>query len=268
MKLEFFELNFSGKHFQTLERETSKFERRIWERFPLLHQSDTDSTRHTWIVSFVHQQRWKGKRHVLLLKDCITIIFQPAEAFASEVLFPSVLPIPKRMGWYMIIKCALFVCFFVRACGMWKFLGQGIKPAPQQQPKPLHDNAGSLTHCATRELLKCSFKMFNLFQDNRETQIITILRKDFFTNQFRKHQEVLKQNVLVRVAPSYISGMSGKRYDLHKKQLRNSYLSFNEYTSWYSNVTFPNILPFTSILLKCKIMYATYYCTIIIAVRV
>ena len=137
MKLEFFELNFSGKHFQTLERETSKFERRIWDRFPLLHQSDTDSTRHTWIVSFVHQQRWKGKRHVLLLKDCITIIFQPAEAFASEVLFPSVLPIPKRMGWYMIIKCALFVCFFVRACGMWKFLGQGIKPAPQQQPKPL-----------------------------------------------------------------------------------------------------------------------------------
>lgn len=36
MKLELFELNFSGKHFQTLERETSKFEGQIWKKAPPL----------------------------------------------------------------------------------------------------------------------------------------------------------------------------------------------------------------------------------------
>ena len=44
MKLELFELTFSGKHFQTLEMETSKFEGQILKRLPLLYQCDANST--------------------------------------------------------------------------------------------------------------------------------------------------------------------------------------------------------------------------------
>ena len=90
MKLELFELNFSGKHFQTLERETSKFEGQIWKRLPLLHQSDINSTWHMFLVSFAHQRRSKGKRHVLVLKELISITHQLIETFVSELLLPSV----------------------------------------------------------------------------------------------------------------------------------------------------------------------------------
>ena len=38
--------------------------------------------------------------------------------------------------------------------------GPGIEPIPQQWPKPLSDNGGSLACCATRELLDSIFILF------------------------------------------------------------------------------------------------------------
>lgn len=71
MKLELFELTFSGKHFQTLEKETSKFEGQILKRLPLLHQCDT--TNLTYIYSeFCAPMKMKRKRHMLVLKELIT----------------------------------------------------------------------------------------------------------------------------------------------------------------------------------------------------
>ena len=43
--------------------------------------------------------------------------------------------------------------FFGCARGMWKFLGHGLKPCHSSDPGCCSDNAGSLTCCATRELL-------------------------------------------------------------------------------------------------------------------
>ena len=40
------------------------------------------------------------------------------------------------------------------SCGMWKFLGRGLNWRHSSNPSCCSDNAGPLTHCATRELLK------------------------------------------------------------------------------------------------------------------
>ena len=50
--------------------------------------------------------------------------------------------------WY---KCLFF--FFCHTCGMWKFPGQGLNLNLSSDLSCRSDNAGSLSHCATRELL-------------------------------------------------------------------------------------------------------------------
>ena len=49
----------------------------------------------------------------------------------------------------------LFVCLFVfgHANTMWKIPGQGSNPHHSSNPSCCRDNAGSSTHCTTRELL-------------------------------------------------------------------------------------------------------------------
>ena len=61
----------------------------------------------------------------------------------------------------------LFIYLFVFgcACGRWKFPGQGLNPHHSSGQSHCSDNAGSSTHCTTRELhLKC-FKCW-LFKEN------------------------------------------------------------------------------------------------------
>ena len=44
---------------------------------------------------------------------------------------------------------------FCHACGMWKFSGQGLNPSHSSSLSHCSDNARSLTHYATKELLYC-----------------------------------------------------------------------------------------------------------------
>ena len=46
-----------------------------------------------------------------------------------------------------------FFTFYGCFCGMWKFLGQALNVCHSSDPGHCCDNAGSFTHCATRELL-------------------------------------------------------------------------------------------------------------------
>ena len=46
----------------------------------------------------------------------------------------------------------LFI-YFGGTLDMWKFPGQGSNPCHSNDPSSCSDNARSLTHCATRELL-------------------------------------------------------------------------------------------------------------------
>ena len=60
----------------------------------------------------------------------------------------------SHLSWHFI--CLQIVCLFVfgHAHGMWKFPGQGSNTQHSSDTSHCSDNARSLTHCATRELLK------------------------------------------------------------------------------------------------------------------
>ena len=58
-----------------------------------------------------------------------------------------------RGAEFLIVLNFCLYIFFGHACGMWKFPGPGIEHVPQQQPSHCRDNIGSLTRCATKELL-------------------------------------------------------------------------------------------------------------------
>ena len=55
-----------------------------------------------------------------------------------------------------------FLLFFGHTCSMWKFLGQGSNPCHHSDPNRCSDNAGSLTCCATRELLYGFLRCFRV----------------------------------------------------------------------------------------------------------
>jgi len=60
-----------------------------------------------------------------------------------------------RQGALPSMRLHRFCFFFLataKACGSWKFLGQGLNPCHSKQLSCCSDNARSLTHCATREL--------------------------------------------------------------------------------------------------------------------
>ena len=62
----------------------------------------------------------------------------------------------KWNKWHHLLHTSLFVSLFVsfflgHAYGMQKFLGQGSNPWHSRGPSHSSHNAGSLTHCATRE---------------------------------------------------------------------------------------------------------------------
>ena len=50
-----------------------------------------------------------------------------------------------------------FIIFFGHAHGMWKFLSQISNPHHRSDPSCCSDNASSLSHCATREILFAIF---------------------------------------------------------------------------------------------------------------
>ena len=67
--------------------------------------------------------------------------------------------------------------FFGHACGMRKFLGQGLNPWYLNDPSHYTDNVGSLTHFTARELQKI-FLMTLMTERERE-----ILKTDAFINK-------------------------------------------------------------------------------------
>ena len=50
------------------------------------------------------------------------------------------------------------------SCSMWKFPSHGSNPCCRSNQSHSHDNSGSLTHWATRELQKIKIKNFDCFQ--------------------------------------------------------------------------------------------------------
>ena len=57
----------------------------------------------------------------------------------------------------------LFKNFFSCSCGMWKFLGQGSNPCHSSNQSYNSDNAGSLSHWATGELLSRNLLRYEQF---------------------------------------------------------------------------------------------------------
>ena len=68
----------------------------------------------------------------------------------------------------LLSSSACLLSFFIdHACGMWRFLGQGSNPSHGSDLSRCSDNAGSLAHHSTRELLglsfNCCFSFFLFF---------------------------------------------------------------------------------------------------------
>ena len=61
-----------------------------------------------------------------------------------------------KREWQVMVFFFLFL-FFVCSCGTLKFPAQGLNPCHSSDPSCCSDNSGSLTHCATRELLMVLF---------------------------------------------------------------------------------------------------------------
>ena len=55
---------------------------------------------------------------------------------------------------FFFLFLSLFCCF----CSMWKFLGEGSSPCHSSNLSHSSDNVGSLTYCATWELLFKNFR--------------------------------------------------------------------------------------------------------------
>ena len=74
----------------------------------------------------------------------------------------------KQYKLQMVNEVVFLFCFvlffFDCACGMWKFLDQGLNPHHSSSPSCCSDNAGSLVHCATgnSKLSKVVFVIFIL----------------------------------------------------------------------------------------------------------
>ena len=64
--------------------------------------------------------------------------------------------------WYIHISNAYIDIFFCCTHGMWKFPGQGLNPCHSSDPGHCSDNAGTLTHWATKEFLNTYFKNSSL----------------------------------------------------------------------------------------------------------
>ena len=67
--------------------------------------------------------------------------------FTSTPLASLVCPCPS------LRKLVILILFFGCTHGMQNFPGQGLNPSHSSDPGHCSDNTGSLTHCATRELL-------------------------------------------------------------------------------------------------------------------
>ena len=76
----------------------------------------------------------------------IILCFPHSFSFINQNSFVQKLSLP-------LIPCLFFFFPFGQALSMWKFLGQGLNPCHSSDLNPCSDNAGSLTHCAARELL-------------------------------------------------------------------------------------------------------------------
>ena len=87
----------------------------------------------------------------------------------DESALPSPLPRPGQPsqqflhcsnGLLMGLHCSIISCdsslfnlfYFGLCCGKWRFPGQVLKPQHTRDSSCCSDNAGSLTHCATRAL--------------------------------------------------------------------------------------------------------------------
>lgn len=62
-------------------------------------------------------------------------------------------------------EAVCFVLFFWLHCTMWKFLGQGSNPHHSSNPSCCSDNTGSLTCCATGEILALFFFATPLYME-------------------------------------------------------------------------------------------------------
>ena len=86
---------------------------------------------------------------------------------------PEALKVPSEdVQFHCMPALTLLICYlsiyfslslFGCTHGMWKFLGQGSNPCHCSNPIQHIENAGSLTCCTTRELLKLFFFFFFFF---------------------------------------------------------------------------------------------------------
>lgn len=88
----------------------------------------------------------------------------PAETIVQPEPGPTpafpVPPTPVLAHVSDISYCFLVFFSFGHIRGMWKFLDQGSNPHHGSNLSPCTDDAGSLTHYATRDLCKFNFNVF------------------------------------------------------------------------------------------------------------
>ena len=66
--------------------------------------------------------------------------------------------------WAMLLWPLMYkFCFVPHTHSMWKFLGHRLNPCHSSNPSHCSNNARSLTHCATRELLMYKFLCGHVF---------------------------------------------------------------------------------------------------------
>ena len=88
------------------------------------------------------------------IKNCFSIIRANSFLFCGEILGNWELGVGNPWGCYNVSRDVglFFFFFFGLACGMWKFLGQGLNLCHSSDLSCCSNNGRSLTHCTSREL--------------------------------------------------------------------------------------------------------------------
>ena len=87
----------------------------------------------------------------------------------------------------LFLLVVFFLFLFGCACSMWKFQGQEVNPC---HPSHSSDNAGSLTHCTTKELRSYFFFSMDHFPKKR-------LQENDYFNDFCSLSWLISQRVVL-----------------------------------------------------------------------